>query len=360
MKSVLVPLLLAVAGCSDVLGIEEKELVHSPPPPGPRPPERPTVSESGAAFTKTFAARQYYFGAIDPETNQRNPNAWREIGFDIDGVNTTELLAASSDPGTCRAVPSSVLVPLADGHEGRDNAFAGHAMEEISKHADAPDTVELSITESVAKGMPTFIASLSDLNEGPDDPHVVLGLMVSRRNDAGGPVWNGNDRFPIDERTVQKNTLIPHMRFQNAYMTNNVVVSGDFNAASESVFLLPFDPKQGIVEAKPLAFTLTLELDDGHEHVLRSTLSMVMTVSDVFDVLKPFAQQAGLGCDPLGLLTLIEWHADLSIGQPSFLDASSKTRCDALSVAFAVDWELVKNPGVEDVDAADPNEAPCD
>jgi hypothetical protein len=356
-------LLLLHCGCADILGIEQKHEKGEPPPvPGARPPPRPTEGPSGPPTKKSFGARRFFFGAVDPETGQRDPNAWRKIGFDIDGVDTSEALAASDAPGTCRPPPNPELFAvLTDGEDGRDNNFGGQLLKLFASFSGSLEGVEEGANESITSGSPTLVVTLSDLAEGPNDPEVQVGLMFSAPG--GPPMWNGVDRFGIDSRAVRPKSLTPNMLFTKGYMTENVVVTGDFNAPSEATFLMPFDPLIGAVILRPRTFTLTLELDETHEAVRSSTLSMVLTIADVAEALSYYAHVfAGFACDadPTLLYWILGDYADLSAARPEFLDATGTTACDALSVAFRVDWSPVRNPVLTDVKDVNPDKDPCD
>jgi hypothetical protein len=358
--------LIVLPSCEAVFDVDEKRLVPppapAPPPPGARPPARPTGSSTGPSEAIAFAAAEFYFGAIDPDTGARDANAWRKIGYDVDGVHTTaEHAARSRAPGTCRRPSDANIDSLVDGHEGRDNNFGSQALKIAATVSAGPESIEVGIKKGVAKGSPTFLVVLQDLNAGPDDPEVHVGLYVTSSTKA--PDQTGIFRYPIDSRSVAPGSITPKMTFVHGYMTNHTVVSGDFNAPSETALLFPFDPAVGTAVTTPLAVTLVLQLDPTHRRVLSSTVSLVLATNDVVAMLMPAAVRFGLAsCGPGGQATLFgiaRRLADLRSDRPSFLDPSGTTECDAISLALRLGWFRVRVPLIENVVVVPPTVDPC-
>jgi hypothetical protein len=307
-----------------------------------------------------FAVSQFYFGAIDPETGTTDPNAWRRFGFDIDGVHTTDALALSDSPGTCRANPGGPADVLADGVDGRDNNYGSQLPGILLDFGVPHENPEVNVMQGIAQGRPTFLVALGNINEGPDDPKVEVGLWVTA--EGGPPFWEGHFRYDIDDRTtIDKSSIQPLMSFEKAYMADNVIVTGEVDAPAETPILIPFDPADGLRVLTPLAFTLTFELDETHQHILSSTLSMVLSVSDQVALFLPFMAQSGFfGCGAEELFAIvIEDRTDLRSDRPSFLDSSSTEFCDATSIAMRLDWQPVRLPLSDNLITVEPKKPPC-
>lgn len=343
-----------LAGCSDLLGIEQKVQTSQASGGGARPPERPSQAAQGTPRKLAFAARKFYFGAIEPGTGEPNPDAWRRIGFDLDGRATS-----ASGGNTCQN-PIGDPSLMQDGEEGRDNNWGAQLIPAFGGFGGTVESTEEGTNRSIEVGGPTLVVTLSDLHEGPDDSSVQLGLYVSAPMEPEAtPVWNGSTSWPIDARTVEPGSMVPKMRFAKGYMNGNTVVSGDFGAPADAPFLMPFDPSIGVLALSPLTFTLTLELDDAHTRVRSSTLSMVLRIGDMVGALHYYAVKFGaLTCGGLGLLdSMLRPYADLRADAPDFQDPTRD--CDAMSVAFELDWEPVALPLPMDLVVPLASDNPC-
>jgi hypothetical protein len=344
---------ISLAGCADVLEIEQKREV-TPERAFLRPPERPSGPAEGVASKLAFAARRFHLGAVEPETGAPDPLAWRSFGFDIDGLDTP-----ADGMTTCQS-PSGKLETLADGDAGRDNNFGARILRILAEFSESPQAPETGVNTGIEQGWPTLLVTLTGVNEGPDDPAVEVGLYVTAPSKTR-PGWGGGDRLSVDPRTVEQYSIVPRMRFARGYMKDHVVVSGDFNARAEAPFLLPLDPSIGMVLLRPLTFTLTFELDPDHQRVLSSTLSMVLTIPDLVHAFEHWAVRFGvIECGAGALLdAMVRPTADLRSDGPSFNDPSGSQPCDAVSVAFRLEWAPVRIPTISDLGEAKPGFNPC-
>jgi len=59
----------------------------------------------------------------------------------------------------------------------------------------------------------------------PDDAVVEVG-MFSTLTRSKAPKYTPDETYGIDSRSVNEGTAIPKIRFENAYMTGNVIVAG--------------------------------------------------------------------------------------------------------------------------------------
>lgn len=333
------------------------------PPHGARPPPRPSGSSSGVASAIAFGAGAMYMGAIDPDTGDRDPNAWRRIGFDVDGVDTTAARATSvSGAGTCRSPAGAPFDSLVDGFGGRDNNFGSQVLKATAAFSSGPESLEVGASMGMAEGSPTFVIVISDLGEGPDDPEVALGIVMTKQV-ATRPSETGSYRFPVDARTVLPGSVVPRMLFKRAYMTNHTVVSGDFNAPAEAPFLMPLDPSSDITVLTPLATTVAIELDPTHQRALSATVSLVLPMTDVVSLLSPVALRFGvIPCGAAGraaLFNMTQRFADLRSDRPNFLDPTGESECDAITYAFRLRLFRVRVPVLADVSLPTPSTPSC-
>jgi hypothetical protein len=146
-------------------------------------------------------ARKYFAGAVDPDTDQTDPQAWRRMGFDFDGVTTTPAQAASDNPGTCQRPKGATLTALIDGDEGRDNNFGSEFLRITGNLASGPDSLERELNSLPELGE-NLIVVIDGLDEGPEDGALTIGILANAQVAIPPPRWDGTDRIPIDARMV--------------------------------------------------------------------------------------------------------------------------------------------------------------
>jgi hypothetical protein len=376
--------LLALAGCELAGGIDQK--VHRLPggtgeggaagqgvvvvePPGRRPPARPSgkvAPQDGRMLT--FAARRIRFGKHNPD-GTKNPEAWRRIGFDIDGQNTTAETLASGSSGKkhcLRAKEETAISTFEDGEEGRDNVFGSKIAPLLGSLASSAQGLENDISEDITLGSsPTLLVVLDDVNDGPDDPYVTASVYASAAV-PGQPTrnWDGNDVFQVAPASILANSISsPRSIYVSGYLRGNTYVSGSLHAAGSSPpIYLPIAADTELLVFNVSSSTLVIELDEDHTLVQRATLSAVLTPQNLEapmkqlidrylcanEVVQKFAYQQ--------LATLHELP-DLFLGGASFQDDSGTRPCDALSVA--IELELVPILPLTTVFKGQPLPYPC-
>ncbi len=340
----------------------------SPVPPG-RPAGTPTPSGKGAR--RFFAARNVYFGSVDPTTKKVDADAWKAFGHAIDTEETTTKILQSKSSLVCDKRSSASADLLVDGNEGRDNV-GGHLLSYGST------TLNFSFEEDTNRDIesakkPTYLLMLEDLDSGADDAYVPGAIFVTVKRDLAVeplPVWNGSDVFYVDANTVIAPdggtadagtadagspdaadggdfSLVPRFRFPAGYVRNNVWVSGDFGNTPMTMPLYAFDPVN-LVDVETM--TLVVELSQQHDTVVRSMMSAVISAQNMDVQFRPIASKM-VNCDVLqtGLLMgFLSSTMDLYTSPPAFEQAGSE--CNAASMAFAFDWvPVVAPPGAKQV-----------
>lgn len=321
--------------------------------PGRRPPLRPTSKAAAGGKTMAFLHRKIYMGAFDPETGESDPQAWKRMGFDFDGVTTTPELAAADFPGTCQRQSGSRLTSLIDGDDGIDNNFGSEFLRIYGSASTGPDSLEKDLnTNNDSFGIAQyFLVVLEDVADGPDDDEVRIKVMFTVHQDIQ-PKFDGTDQFLVDALSFVPGTMQTRFAFSRGYMVNHRIISGDFGAPLEGPLYLPL----GLSEVLPLALrtlTWTFELDPDHKRVLSSDFAGVVPVSSLAKMFAyTISYQGNLECGEAGekkVFNLIKPAADTSADLPGFLDPTGQTECDAISFGWRFDWAPVAVPRPEDV-----------
>ena len=262
-----------------------------------RPPSRPIgdAGPSGKGRDITFAARTFYIGSIDPDTDQSDTEAWRQFGFDFDGKCTTADESTKDISGVCHKPLQASKLAHEDGDGCRDNIM-GHEI--AAALGILPTDFELAMQAQSRSGdLQTLVLRLTDLDDGPDDPYVPAALYV-----AGpftyAPLWNGADVPNIDQGSVNDGGIGDPKYVLAGYVKDNVWVSGDF---------------------------------------LGPPATLPLVLPGLLEVAK---------CDPVLAQALytayFEVNQDLASGASDFVVPSAT--CDLASMGIGIDWQVVSMP----------------
>lgn len=319
---------------ADVLVTDVADTADGPSTGPDVPPLRPTglpAQPSGKGKTLSFAVKRLYLGT-QTHLGELNDKAWREWGYDVDGV-CTDANASRQSIGTCKRVDTSTADVLEDGERCRDNNFGARIMGLVSSFNP---NVETSTTSSILNGSGTIGIVIDDVDDGVDDgfaPAMVYSLDALPKS--ATPAWDGTDVRIVTADSV-KNLDIKQalVSFPKGYVRGNVWVSGE-----GSSFSLPFG-LGGTALVLPLqGGQFTVPLDAAHEKSPAPSIVVgAIALSDLEAAMKPVAASAGL-CpgNPLydGLITKMLTFPDVVVGAPKLQD-TTKT-CDGLSVGLGFD-----------------------
>jgi len=338
-------------------GSDSDSLVDTAPPPpsGVRPPGRPAGERkaSGKGKTLFLLMNQIHVGTRTAG-GEKVPNAWRDWGYDLDGVCTGPDEAPTSI-GTCKRVESSEPLTNVDGNECRDNAFGAH----LAPIADLAygDDFDGHEAKAVARGDVTLLLVLDDLDDGADDPYVPGRMYKVAR-------WTGIDPPTKDDiREVESDSVIaddlaaPRTAFPYGYLKGNVWVSGDPIASLGIAF-----PSSDLhLQIELSGGQLTLGLAANHSTGGVGLVTGAIPVARIDDMLRPLAALMGM-CpgDPayVAVLGNAKKIPDLVGDAPGLHDP--KKPCDAIS--FTLGFGVVPILPVTTVVASPPPWIPpaCD
>ncbi len=332
--------------------------------PPNRPPGAPTASGKGAR--RFFAARNVFFGTVNPSTKAEDPDAWKDIGHTIDTEETTAKILQSDSSNVCNKRPGASADLLVDGTEGRDNV-GGHLMSYGASTLSFK--FELNTNKDIEAGKkPTYLLMLEDLDNGADDPYVPGAIFITVKRDLTVepfPLWDGSDAFYVDANTVAGSAsdggnsdggsaeasadgsgssaffLVPRFRFPKGYMRDNIWVSGDFGENPMTIPLYAFDPVN-LVDAESVS--LVAELTQPHDSIIRSMMSAAISFESMDVQFRPIATKL-VECNVVlanVLMGFLGSAMDLANSAPTF--EKPGTECGAISMGFAFDWVPVKAP----------------
>lgn len=309
---------------------------------GARPPGRPSgdASPSDAGGSITFAIRRFFIGMVDPATEDNDPDAWRDFGFDYDGECTTREQSGLNESATCLRPTGANEIALEDGDECRDN-LGGHLLSESLLVMDSSFEKKMhNGTWNATK--PTILLQIEDLDEGPDDPYAPGRLYVTApRTGIEKMLWDGNDLLQVDVDSLVGGVMpVSKYELPNAYVRNNVWVSGDFKGLP---VVVPMMILNQIAPVPAETATMTVVLDEEHSEARGGMFAAVLDTL----TLEPFLQIGMLeatGCNEVltdMAMAMFLPNRDLGNGADFVVPDSE---CGLMSIGVGLELRRVRTP----------------
>lgn len=312
------------AACTPDSGRACVGALASPPPPGRMQPPDGTG-------TVTLAFKTLLIGEASPN-GPPDANAWKQYGYNIDGVPPGNL-AAFCMP----AAGASASLVHEEGTNGIENAF-GHLVWPSFQSSAILNCSLCNAPDPLDKFRP--LLSLDELGGGSSyDP---VSARVALGGDLGhAPLFDGTDQWPV----VQGTTI----SLPTSYLVNDTWVSGTIGNLSLPLDLDPvvtFDIHHAV---------LTMKLDQARTTATGGILSGVIPTAD----LQQKAQMAVGTVDPgacsgpqlADVLLLIARSSDI---MEDGTQDPAKT-CDGISIGLGFEASLVQvGPSVAAAPLADP------
>jgi hypothetical protein len=322
--------------------------------PGPaRPPARPAGSQtpSGSGKTLWVAVKRMYVGS-QTSLGMNSPTAWREFGFDLDSICTSQE-DSIKNVGTCRRHAEANQDFLVDGDGCRDNNFGHHVVPLLVVSSEG---FEQRLNEGIFEGSNTWLIRIDDLDDGPDDAYAPAKLYRAASAKGGGLKWDGTDvRKVLSDSVVDRDLNKPIADFSGGYVKDNVWVSGD--PAVRQIVLPVSDVLFVTMNLEAALFTLAL--DAGHKSATRGHLGGAIPMRSIEELLSPIATSSGF-CKGTSLynslLRNVQRFPDVVIGAPNLQDTTQE--CDGMSIGLAFDVTTVQ-PVTEVVDPPPGKPDPC-
>lgn len=230
----------------------------------PTPEDRPAPGSQNDLGPIMMAIESMRLGSLDEKQNI-DANAWKAIGFDLDGVCTSSDTCERDPVQSCK--PSAAALPR-DGNYCRDNTFGrlehtAALIPEISKKYGLSDD---GFNCALCVGHYNFLIKLSGYNGEPNDDRVRIDLYPSPGLeqplpwDCSQPDWRTRPCFgstPDRAFTVEEDSLatpqpgpdLPDSKLFDdaAYVRDGYVV---MHLPARTLFWFP--GTRGIVVAYPL------------------------------------------------------------------------------------------------------------
>lgn len=290
-----------------------------------RPPGRPSATPSGGA-TRWFAVDQVKLGFSPRDGSEKDPNAWRTYGFNLDRRATTADESRDS-VNSCRRRSGSLTKFLQDGNDGIDNNFGQHVLWTIETFKPG---AEQFVNDGIRSGRYTLVLRLDNVTEA--DNARVPGMLYLGGDFASGrakPTFTAADKWPINPLSLADGKTIARAKvvFERGYIRDGFWVSGDLG--TETVDLGPM--LSGSDVSLPVDSAVLVVKLDG----TMGTIAGAVNTGKLQSGLSPVARRLGL-CEGdtayQEVLQTLSLAADLVAGAPNLQDTTRE--CDSISLGY--------------------------
>lgn len=312
----------------------------------PSAKDRPTGTSVAVLPPITLAVQTTRLGSLDP-TGALNIDAWRDIGFDLDGVCTgVDSCSGDDSPPSCQ---STVLQVAIDGNDCRDNTFgrleyAAALVPELSKTYGLSDD---AFNCALCVGDYNYLFRVSDYNGEDNDEQVRVdlypspGLLTPLPWNCADPSWKTHPCFTPDEQfTVSADSMAnpgpgPDLPPAITFDANAFVRDGYLIVSFPDNTYLWFPGYKALVVAYPLRLQKGIvagKLSKGGDNVWKITDGTIGGRVLEHDVIESFRNLGLCDADPNYQVMVDFVHRNLDILASGVNDPTAI--CDSMSAGI--------------------------
>lgn len=198
-----------------------------------RPPEAPSGPPADGTTPTVLAMDQLLIGDTDAD-GQPNADAWKSLGYDLDGLQSTPQSTDHCQPitgGSKDAIQS-------DGNGGIDNSFGRNLLPILTTFQP---TTSQRVNQSLTTGEFTILFSLDNLGAATTQAAISSAVFAGTALplDARPPRFDGTDVWPVSSDFVMNADIAqPTVRFANSYMVDDAWVSGSSGVTLDVALVL--------------------------------------------------------------------------------------------------------------------------
>jgi hypothetical protein len=316
------------------------------------PPAGPTMPPTGTTNT-VIAIDKLFIGDTDPDGAADMSNGWEYYGYNLDGVNPSNLAAFCKPVNN--ASPSTVHqegnIP---GHVGVENAF-GHLILPIilGIESGASGLINADITG----GKFTIMLSMQNLGTGAAY-NPILTQLYAGGNLMGTPSFDsdgGIDQWPVLPDLLVDPTDITQgskVQFPMSYLAGNTWVSGGMGTVTLSLTISGQTLTLNISNA-----VLSMELNEAHTSATNGIIAGVLSTSELTSQIQMVAGSIDpslcVGPTIQSILSQIEEASDIMANGTQDPTQS----CTGISIGLGFNGALVDLGGISPTTTSPAN--PC-
>lgn len=289
-----------------------------------KPPALPDGAEATSSSTRrVFAVQEVFLGDTTREGTSDPKNAWRQYGYNLDG-----LVTSRTSKDTC--TPASGGSIIEDGDDGIDNSFGQSIYPTIVTFAS--DATQ-RLNKSIADGSFTIMFDTQGLTDDATQTNSGLFAQVLAGGEfstTGKPTFTTADKWPVrpeiltDGKTIEKGSKV---QFKNAYIANGTFVNGSEPATiklslvisgisldlniRQAIVTFDHSTKNGLANGTIAGILDTEELVDGVRKIagrIASSLcqgstieSVISSIEQASDILNDGTNKSGVPCNAISV-----------------------------------------------------------
>ncbi|MBX3225057.1 MAG: hypothetical protein KF795_31360 [Labilithrix sp.] len=297
-----------------------------------------------ATEERVFALNSISLGEADRAGN-KNKDAWKGYGYNLDGLITSVSGATSPDlERVCKRAQGAPATVHQDGDEGTDNTFGKEILKLLDPFTPTPSK---SITEALVAGDFTIMLKVVGLNDDAAQTNTGLSgtlLVGGKFSEDKAPTFTTADDWPYNQD--------PQVGISGAYINKGVFVNGTGGASvklslSISGQSLSLTINKAIISFKHNPGTKSLE-----EGTIAGVINTEEFVNGISAVAGRFSTDLCSGSTVEGIKGSIRQASDM------LADGSQDPTksCDGISIGIGFTAKQVGSP----TKIVPPSEAPPD
>jgi len=310
------------------------------PPPSTGAPTRSTAKHA-------FAIRVLFLGDTN-RTSVASPDAWRTLGYDLDG-----RASGSTSADHCALRQGADPRVRADGERGIDNTFGAHVLPQLVLVDPA---LSRATNEALAAGRANTLLEVTGLDLDPTQTASQLGARAfTATSRTSRPAWNGGDELSVLPSALVDGTTFgsgAKATFREAYVSQGVVV------ARAGVLHVRVPTGQGVLPITIRNATVSFKKPTAGVDTTDGTIAGTVDVEELLLALRAEAGRIStMLCEGTRYDDLAE---SIRLAADMLTDGSNTpgTSCDALSIGLGFVATEIRPLGAVAGDPAPPAD-PC-
>ncbi len=305
---------------------------NDPVEPGANPPPDPGSPTASGTTPLTMAISELFIGDTNPATGAVDANAWKSIGFNVDGIISTPNGANHCTPVT-GANPANVKT---DGDMGIDNSFGAGLIPIINSVAAGAG---MTLNDSIRNG--EFTLMLHMLNPGPESTQTGIDTELHGGGMLGmAPAFDGSDVWPSQFELLNNGDITdPKVTFPMAYMVDDQWVSGSKGTIRLTIAISGVEL---VLDIKNAVMAVDIDRSGSPATGTNGTIAGVLVTEELIDSLRRVAGSIDVSlCDGMTFDAIAQ---QIRVASDLMADGSNAAgaTCDGISIGLGFNMQEVQ------------------
>ena len=255
---------------------------YTSPPGAGQPPGPSSSAAPGDGAPTQYAIRSYFLGDTTFD-GVPTPNAWKSLGFDLDGFSSDRDFGCH-----CKAVTRQAKTDIrTGGMDGIDNSFGNIIIAQQTIPLNNPSD---TASQGIQAGQGSLLIAFSDLGTSPSYESVKAQVIPVRMPTGVMPQLTEDDSW-----SPFAGTTMPAVTYDGGWVTDDTWVSAPSEA---TLVVVTLGMKLSIQR-----LTITAKLSRDRTRIERGIIGGVMETSVFIDSFRELAASRGLCGDALLSIT---------------------------------------------------------